>query len=163
MYKSQTRPATSRLDRYERKVRELEEKRGALMRSGRYLESVRLNQDIDDIKKLIAKEKVYEPKPLKQLVDRDKAKEAVALIVECHLASDYLTATAYALKDWFKAQKLVAVSVVPELDEIIRKSEAFASSLCKVNDNLSQLMTDNETLINSLHKKTLSYIGQRLK
>lgn len=163
MYKSQLKRPYSNTGKYERKLHELEAKRNSLVRSGKLMESFRLNEDIKKITKLIEEEKKYQPQPLKTLVDEQKAKEAVALIVECHLAADYLTATAYALKDWFKAQKLVAISVIPEIEEIIKKSEAFASALCKVNGSLSDLMTDNETLMNALHKKTLSYIGQRLK
>lgn len=161
MYKSQLPP--SRLNKYERKLQKLEALRSEYLRTGRYLESVRLNQDIEKVRKLLEHEKRYEPQPLKDLITPEKTKEAVALIVECHLAADFLTATAYALKDWFKAQRLVAISVIPEIEEIIKKSEAFASALCKVNPNLSNLMTENEALMNALHKKTLSYIGQRLK
>lgn len=105
MYKSQ-QPfiSNSKLTRFQQKLEKLEAKRSQLMRSGKYLESVRMNEEIEQVRKLIEKEKQYQPKPLKDLVDRDKAKEAVALIVECHLAADFLTATAYALKDWFKVQ-----------------------------------------------------------
>lgn len=154
-----------RLERFKDRLKQLEARRNALMRSGKYMQSIQLNSDIEDIRKMIAKEEeYYKPKSLKTLVtDKDKRKEVVHLIIESHLAADYLTATAYALKDWLDDNGLIPYSVVPELEDIIKKSEAFASSICRINPKLSEMMVSNDTLIDALHKKTMSYITRNLK
>lgn len=154
----------TKIDRYKDKLEKLEQRRNALMRSGKYMQSMQLNSEIEEVRRMIeSEERYYKPKTLKELItDEQKRKDVVHLIVECHLAADYLTATAYALKDWLDDAGLVPYSVVPEIDEIIKKSESFASSICKVNPVLSELMVRNETLIESLHKKTSTYIVRKM-
>lgn len=52
---------------------------------------------------------------------------------------------------------------MPDLQDIIKKTEKFAPFLAEVSPELCKLITNNETFNNSLHKKYLKYIEQRLK
>lgn len=151
------------LQKYRQKLENLEAKRSELMRSGRYMESIRLNADIEEVRKLIEAEEDYlKPKPLKELVSKEQADEVTNIIIECHLAADYLTAVAYELKDWFDKNGLIPHSVIPELNQIVKLSESFAGSVCKVNPNLRDMMINNDTLIEALHKKCQTYIKRNL-
>ena len=129
------------------------------MRAGKYLQMAQLNADIQEARILLEEaEEDARPRPLVELVpDKDKCREAVQLVIESHLAADYLTFVMYELKDWFDRNGLIAYSVLPELAQIIKLSEAFASSICKVNPGLSDLMVNNDPLIASIHKKVVQY------
>lgn len=83
------------------------------------------------------------------------------MIMECHLASDYLTDCAYRLSDTIKKMGFNPVSLIPDMEEIIAKSSAFAAILCQKDKYLSDMLTQNETLIDALRKKTMHYIRQR--
>lgn len=115
------------------------------------------------IKEVEEYEESIKPKPIKELIPMDKIHESgiIPMIMECHLAADYLTACAYQLSDTIKEMGFNPVSIIPDIEEIIKKSDAFASILCGKNQCLSDLLTGNQTLIDALHKKTVSYITQR--
>ena len=154
----------TKISRYKDKLAKLEERRNALMRAGKYIQSMQLNDDIEDVRRLIAaEEEYYKPRPLKELVSKEKSDEVSDIIIECHLAADYLTAMAYELKDWFDKNNLVAYSVIPDLEKIIKLSESFAGSICNINPQLCDMMVNNDTLIAALHKKSKSYIDRNLK
>lgn len=153
----------TKLSRYKDRLVKLEERRNILMRAGKYIQSMELNRDIEDVRKLIAAEEDYlKPKPLKELVSKEQADEVTNIIIECHLAADYLTAMAYEIKDWFDKNGLIPHSVIPELNQIVKLSESFAGSVCKVNPNLRDMMINNDTLIEALHKKCQTYIKRNL-
>lgn len=154
----------TKIDRYKVRLAKLEERRNALMRAGKYIQSMQLNADIEDVRKLIAaEEEYYKPKPLKELITKEQKDEVTDIIIECHLAADYLTAMAYELKDWFDNAGLIPYSVVPELDKITSLAESFAGSICKVNPEFERMMVNNDSLIEALRKKTKSYIERNLK
>ena len=139
------------------------------MRTGRYFDSVRLNQDIIEIEKCIRKAEEYEescrPKPLKEILSEEELHEMgiIPLMIECHLAADFLTGIAYEIVDVCKKHGLTDVSFMPELKDLIKKSDIFASFLTKISPELRNLLLRNETLNASLHKKYIRYIEQRLK
>lgn len=54
------------------------------------------------------------------------------------------------------------VFLVSDLKEIIAKADKFSSFLNGVSPELSNLLTRNEYLNGSLHKKYQNYINQRL-
>lgn len=87
----------------------------------------------------------------------------IPLMIECHLAADFLTGVAYSVVDICKKHGFSDVVLMPDLQDIIKKTEKFASFLTKVSPELCKLITNNETLNNSIHKKYLKYIEQRLK
>lgn len=153
----------TRIERYRQKIRELEATRSRLMRQGKYVQMHRLDEDIKEVKCLVEEAERYEAKPIKELLTEDQIHEAgiIPMIMECHLAADYLTDCAYNLSDSIKELGFNPVSLIPEMKEIIEKSNAFASILCKKNQTLSDMLTENDTLLAALHKKTQSYIMQR--
>jgi hypothetical protein len=152
----------TRLERYKEQLAKLEHKRGEFMRRGKYMEMQRLAADIDEVKRLISE---AEPKPVTELFSPEQLRESglVPAIVEVHLAADYLAACCYTVEDIVKKLGGVPVSVIPELKEIIKKSNAFCSFLYEKDEDLRNLITDDETLMNALHKKSLSYMNQRLR
>lgn len=154
----------TRLERYRQQLAELEGRRSQLMRQGRYMQMYKLNSDIEEIKALIAEAEQYEAKPIKELLGMDKINESgiIPALIECHLVADYLTACTYTVNDIIKKLGFQPVSVIPELKEIISKSSSFASQLCDKSEILSNMLTDNDTLLEALHKKTMSYIFQRI-
>ncbi len=152
----------TRLERYKEQLAKLEHKRGEFMRRGKYMEMQRLAADIDEVKRLISE---AEPKPVTELFSPEQLRESglVPAIVEVHLAADYLAACCYTVEDIVKKLGGVPVSVIPELKEINKKSNAFCSFLYEKDEDLRNLITDDETLMNALHKKSLSYMNQRLR
>lgn len=155
----------TRLQRYEEKVKELEAKRSKLMREGKILQSMNLHKDIEDIKKQIEELRpYYEPRPLSESVTPQELKEMniVPLMIECHLIADFLTEVCYMVVDTVKANGFDNISFVPELKEIIAKTDKFASFLTRMSPELQDLLLRNETFNASLHKKYLKHIDQRL-
>lgn len=157
------RPKVTDLGKYERRVARLEEKRNALMRAGRYMQMMELNAEIEKVKDLIEKEKEFQPRPAHELITGPERNELVTLLLECHMAADFLNAVTYAVHDWLKERNLQAFTVVPEITDIIKKTESFGAALCKISPRMSDLITDNHTLIEALHKKTQNYLVQRVK
>lgn len=147
----------------------LYEKRGRLLRSGKYINAIRLADDIENIEKKIAEADAYEeamkPKPIIELKSREEldAMGIKPLMVECYLIADFLTAVAYEVVDTCERNGLAGVELVPELKEVIEKGEAFTKRLTKTTPDLIDLITNNDTLNEALHKKCLGYIHQRLK
>lgn len=159
----------TRFERYKEQLAKLEAKRNMLMRTGRYVDSVRLNQDIIEIEKCIREAEEYEescrPKPVEEILSEEELHEMgiIPLMIECHLAADFLTGIAYEIVDICKKHGLSDMTFMPGLKDLIEKSEMFASFLTKVSPELRNLVVNNETLNNALHKKCLGYIEQRLK
>lgn len=154
------------LESCKKKLALLEAKRNNFMRQGKYASMQALEEDIKAAKRLIEKEEEYRrPKPIHELMSHEKIVESGIMVamMECNLAADYLTDCAFALKDIISKLGLQATTVMPELDEIIKKSNAFASMLLvSNNEHLKSMLIDNDTLISALHKKTMKYIEQRI-
>lgn len=163
----------TRLERYKRDVAELERRYSRLLGAGKITQALQLSHEISEIKTIIAEaeeceqfnEEAEKPKAITEIVSRQRLRESglVTMLIECHLAADYLTDCAYNVKDTMDGMGLITTTIIPEIEEITKLSESVASAICKISDKLSDLMTDNDTLIVALHKKTLSYINQRLK
>lgn len=157
----------TRLERFRERLAKLEEKRCGLLRSGRYTEAVCLTEDIKKVEEMIREAEDYEeatkPKPAKELLNEEEISRIVPLMIECHLVADFLTETAYMIVDQLKEFGISGVRFMPELTELLEKSEKFAGAMAKMNTELCDLIVNNETFNASLHKKYLKYIGQRLK
>lgn len=159
----------TRLERYKEQLAKLEEKRSRLLRSGRFIEANNLNNILREIELLIRQAEEYEeatkPKPLKDIVTKEQLHEMgiIPLMIECHLAADFLTGVAYSVVDICKKYGFSDVMLMPDLQDIIKKTEKFASFLTKVSPELCKLVTENDTFNESVHKKYLKYIEQRLK
>lgn len=154
----------TRLERYRQQLDELRAKYHRLNQCGKYMQAQRLMNEILNVEKQIKEAEDYEAKPLVELVGRDKVNESnlVTLMLEAHLAADFLTDCTFNIKSTVQKLGLRAVTIVPELEEIRKKSNEFAERLMSISSEFNDLMIEDETLIDALHKKTLSYIKQRL-
>lgn len=156
-------------EKYKAKLDALKSKRGALMRRGRYIQLYELDRDIAEVERHIAEADAYEesmrPKPLIEIMSREKldAMGIKPLMVECYLIADFLNAVTYEITDICRRNGLDGVTLVPELRDVIRSTEAFTRRLTKTTPALTELITGNDTLNEALHKKCLGYIQQRLK
>ena len=152
-----------KIERYRQKLAELESRRNRLMRQGKYMQMQKLDVDIQSIRKMVDEAEKYEARPIRELLSMDEIHESgiIPIIMECHLAADYLTDCAYRLSDTIKKMGFNPVSLVPDMEEIISRSSAFAAILCQKDALLSDMLTNNETLIDALRKKTMHYIRQR--
>ena len=155
-----------RIKRYEEQIAELEERRRRLLRTGQYVQSHRLNAQIADIRKMVEELKeMTTPKPLSQTVTPQELKEMniVPLMLTCHLAADFLTWVCYEIVDVCRDHGLENVNFVPELKEILKKTDCFASFLTRMSPDIQELLLRNDTFNQSLLKKYLSYIETRMK
>lgn len=87
----------------------------------------------------------------------------IPLMIECHLAADFLTGLSYMIVDICKEHGFTDVRLMPEIRELLDKCEKFANALTEMCPELKDLIVNNETLNDALHKKYLGYIKQRLK
>lgn len=117
-----------KIERYRNQLAELEARRSRLVRKGDLIMATALNNDIRRVEAMIKEVEEYEesikPKPIKELIPMDKIHESgiIPMIMECHLAADYLTACAYQLSDTIKEMGFNPVSIIPDIEEIIKKS-----------------------------------------
>lgn len=154
------------LNTLKRQLETLEAKHSRLLRQGQLVMAMNLSSDISRIRDMIAtEEELRKPKPIRELVPKDElvASGLVELAMELHLAADYINAISCEITDVVNGMGFEAVTVIPELKEVEEKSRKVASYMCTLDQNLSDMMTDNETLMMALHKKTQSYIAQRMK
>lgn len=155
----------TRLERYEQKLATLEGRRSQMLRKGRYVDVQMLDSEIEEAKALIREAKDYQAKPVLELLSREEIQESglVALLIESHLAADFLADICFRIEQVFKERGLQAVSIVPDIKDLLKRSNIFASILCLKNAELSSLLIDNEDLIGKLHSDTLGYIKERLE
>lgn len=156
----------TRLERYQKKLEKLKQKEKELFRSGKYVQSMALKKDIDEIQSMIEEQrKYYEPRPILDFMSREEIDKMgiIPLIVEAHLVADFLTEICYMVVDICKSHGLSEVSFVPEIKDILKKSDRFASFLSGMEGNLPELLARNETFNASLHKKYQNYIITRMK
>lgn len=159
----------TRLERYKHKLEEFEAKRNRLMRSGKFPEAEALNEDIKVMEGLIREAEAYEesrkPRPIREIVSEEELHEMgiIPLMIECHLVADFLVEVSYMIVERCKAHGLADVSLMPDLMDIIKRTEKFASFIATLSPELRDLIVNNETFNASLHKKYQKYIDQRLK
>lgn len=156
----------TRLERYEQQLKELEKRKSELIKSGNFVKSIALQKDINEIKAMIEEtRKYYEPRPMSEMITPQELKEMniVPMMIECHLIADFLTEVCYMVVDTCREHGYDNISFVPELKEIIKRTDKFASFLNGMTPDLQNLLHRNETFNASLHKKFLSHIEQRLK
>lgn len=156
----------TRLQRYEEKLAMLQRKERELYRTGNYVKSFALRKEIEEARALVEEcRKYYEPRPMSEIITPQELKEMniVPMMIECHLIADFLTEVCYMVVDTCKKHGYDNVSFVPELKEIIKRTDKFASFLNGMTPDLQNLLLRNETFNASLHKKFLSHIEQRLK
>lgn len=155
----------TRLERYKQKLEEIKAKRNRLLRSYNLVKASALNAEIEEIEKLIGEAEQYEAKPIRELLTREQIQESgfVAALIECHIAADFLAYCTYNVEDILKRFGMHAVTMLPDLKEIRKRCDDFAARMYGMNEDLDNLITDDETLMEAMHKKACSYITQRLK
>lgn len=156
----------TKIDRYREQVKELEVKRSQLLRNNRFIESMNLNVKIMEIKSMIDElEKATMPRSLSEMVTSEELKDMniIPLMITCHLAADFLTQVCYEIVDICEAHGFSNVNFVPELKDILKKTDSFASFLTRLTPDLQDLLLRNETFNASLLKKYLNYIETRMK
>lgn len=149
------------LNYYKQKLSELEERRGRLMRTGQYKQSMLLNDDINQLRKHIEE---MEPKRVTELFTHEQLNESglVPAVLEVHLAADYLAACCYTIEDIVKKLGGHAATVIPELKDILKRANSFCEFLYDKDPDIRSVIEDDESLMYALHKKTISYLNQRL-
>ena len=159
-----------------RNVAELEESRGRMLRNGKYIESINLNGKIDrmqlEIADLKAKIAEYErieaesrSKPLREFLETNTIIHTgfVDAMLELVLAADYLTDCAYVVNDKVESFGLKPTTILPEIEQVRGITESIVNNIVNRDiERLTDLITDNETLIDALRRKTRKYIEQRM-
>lgn len=156
----------TKIERYREQIRELERRKSELIARRDFIKSIPLQKKIDEIKGMIDElEASTKPMPLSEAVTPQelKAMNIVPLMLTAHLTADFLTQICYDITDICEEHGLSNVSFVPELKEIIKKSDCFASFLTKMSPDIQNLLLRNETFNASLLKKYLNYIETRMK
>lgn len=159
----------TRLEIYKERLDKLYVKKDQLNKAGKYIQANNLHKDILEIEKLIKEAEEYEeackPRPVVDMVSQEELNQMgiIPLMIECHLIADMLTEVSYMIADKFKEYGFQEIEFMPELQDIIKKSDKFASFLTDMSEELKGLLVRNETLNASLHKKYTNYIEQRLK
>lgn len=158
----------TRRERYKEQLSQLYAKRAILLKAGRYLDANNLNRDIKYVESLIKEAEEYEelmrPRPIREVVTQEELQKMgiIPLMIECHLIADMLVEVSYMIVDICKKHGLTDMTFMPEIDDILKRADKFASLLAKKGPDLSDLLERNETLNAALHKKYISYIEQRL-
>lgn len=159
----------TRYERYRQQLAALEEKKGKILRMGRVADAFALDTDIKNVKKMIEEAEAYEkyckPRQIKEIASDEELHEMgiIPLMIECHLVADFLVEVSYMIVDICKEHGFQNLRFMPELQDIIKKANTFASFLTGMNPELKNLLLRNETFNASLHKKYLKYIEQRLQ
>lgn len=154
------------LDKFKKKLAALEGRRNAYMRSGQYIQSMNLNNEIERIRKMIETEERYmTPRLLNERMNQEEIDRSgvIPAIIVVHLAADFLTACCYEVEDILKKLGITATSVVPDVREIRKTADRLASSMGDVSEKLEFLIINNETLNEALLKKVTSYMISGVK
>lgn len=128
------------------------------------LDVMRLDRDISELNREIAECERYEMLPLSSLFDEDTAVDSglIDAILEGHLAADYLVDCIYAITDIVEQYAKNKVNL-PVLDTLRHSLDEFNKALLRIDSRrFTEMLTDNETLIAALRKKSLSYITNRM-
>lgn len=147
----------------------MQAERNRLARTGRLVQAEALHTEIKEAERQVKEAEEYEeslkPRPISEIISKDELNEMgiIPLMIECHLAADFLTETAFRVVETCKRHGLSDISLMPDLNEIIKKTEMFASFLTKVSPELSDLIVRNEKLNASLHKRYVGYIEKKIK
>lgn len=153
----------TRKDRIAARIEESQRDEVRAMRRGDILGASKCRKRTEELRIKLALAEEYEAKPVREFLSREEANRLgiPALVLECHLAADFLTDCASRLKESVDKAGLVPVNLIPEIADIRRRSERFASMICAYNEDLMSLMVDNEELIAKLHADTLAYLSKK--
>lgn len=154
-----------RIDKLKEKLDKAMARQSALTRSGKLVESLRMNAVISAIEEEIAEARKYEPQQLGKLLDRETLRrmEIGAKLVEVHLAADYLADCAFDIRETLDKLGLADCSIFPMLRSIQRQAQEFADIVCHPEfAGLSDFMTTNDRFIDDMHLIARRYISEKL-
>lgn len=155
----------SKLDRLKHQREELRKSIPILIQRGKFIQANTAMAKVKQLDEEIEEAEAYVPRALAELFDRKTLNESGIniAIIKVHLAADFLADCAYDLKDKFKALGVEEQKLLPMLDEIKEKSQAFASIVCHPEfAGLSDFIVTDEEFIDSMHEITQNYIDEHL-
>lgn len=154
-----------RIDILKKKLADLEAKRGQYLRSGRYAQMYALDKDIAQVKADIEVAKEFELKPLRELMSTKEIIESKMIhrAVKLHIAADYVAEVAYEMYDALAALGFELHTIAPEFIAVAKNAQSLANKLIDKAPALTELLTENETLLKAIDKKVETFIGQRVK
>lgn len=155
----------SKLDRLKHQREELRKSIPTLIQRGKFMQANTAMAKVKQLDEEIEEAEAYVPRALAELFDRKTLNESGIniAIVKVHLAADFLADCAYDLKDKFKALGVEEQKLLPMLDEIKEKSQAFASIVCHPEfAGLSDFIVTDEEFLDSMHEITQNYIDEHL-
>lgn len=155
----------TRLSRLNEKRDKLRRKMYEQIQAGNLLDSSRTMAAIKILDTEIKEAESYLPKKLSELFDRKTLNESGInlAIIKVHLAADFLADCSYELKDKFDKLGVQENHLLPLLDEIKEKAQAFANIVCHPEfAGLSDFMVTNEKFIGDMHIITKRYIDDHL-
>lgn len=135
------------------------------MRAGKFMQANTQIQKLKSLQAQIEEEEASVPRALSEIFDRKTLNDSGInkLIVEVHLAADFLADCSYALRDAFNKLGVEETKLLPLLDEIKKKSQSFADIVCHPEfAGLSDFMVTNDEFINSMHEIAQGYINEHL-
>lgn len=154
-----------KIDRLRQRLETMQAERGALLRKGRLIQAAEYNSIIEAIENKIKEAEAYEAQQLSKLVPEETLNKyrVPEMIIELHLAADYLADCAFSLRATLDHLGIERCSLYPLTDEICKKAQAFADIVCHPEfGQLADFMCDNEQYTKALHGFSQSYMRQHL-
>lgn len=156
----------TKIEKYKYDIECLEKKYALLIRTGNYVKALSLKSDIANIHRMLEDYKdSIRPKDINEVLTKEQIQQSglIPALTEIHLVVDYLISCQYALSDICKKYNIGLVDVQANLKDIIGRSDRMVSDLMARNGWLMDMMTDNDTLNDAIHKKISSFIKQHTK
>lgn len=159
----------TRLERLRHQLDVLYKIRDMQLRQGQYLDAAettrRIRDKETDVKEAEEYERLRKPVAVKDAVSPEELHEMgiIPLMIEAHLAADFLTAITYAIKDICKRHGFEDALFPQDLQDLLKKCDTFASGLIRLCPDLTDLLVDNDTLNEAIHKKYVSYITRKAR
>lgn len=136
-----------------------------LYRRGQMIEGQKLFRQISTLQEEIKALDEYEPHRLSEMIDQETLKKhrIAEKIVAMHMASDFLADCSMDLREALGKVGLADCSLFPMVNDIFRKSQDFASFVCKAEfAGLRDFIVDNDEYIDAMHEVTDGYMGEHL-
>ena len=155
----------TKLARLKQQRDELKKNVQALLQRGKIMQAQTAMAKVQKLGEAIEEAEAAVPRALSELFDKktlNKSGLNVAM-VKTYLAADFLADCAYDLKDIFNKLGVVETHLIPILEDIKKKSQAYASLVCHPEfAGLSDFIVTNEKFLESMHEITKKYIDDHL-
>lgn len=155
----------SRLNRLKQQRDELKKSIQSVLQRGKFMQANTAIAKVQKLEEAIEEAEAAIPRALAELFDKKTLNETginVAM-VKTYLAADFLADCAYDLKDKFNKLGVEEQNLIPILDDIKEKAQAYASLVCHPQfAGLSDFIVTNEKFLDSMHEITEKYIDDHL-